>query len=288
MTVPQTDVRLDSSDRLERALRVVPVRPAGRRHAARVHRRRPDRAPDGGLPAGHARGGRGWRRRWMLWMVTLHPSVGGPAPADGAVLRRPAPPARRAGHPEPLVRAVRPHRLPAHLRAAGRPLAGGRGDRDRRPPRHRHLRRAAPGPEPAGGGRLSWSWWPSAPAWRSASAAGARSPPPRTSSASRSSSSSPRPTPSWRRRWPRTPSSRPGCWPRQGKRASRDERRRLAAEIHDTIAQGLAGIITQLQVVTSTTEARADRRRHLDNAPAWPGRAWPRRAARCRPSSRRR
>ncbi|MCX5204089.1 sensor histidine kinase [Streptomyces sp. NBC_00237] len=33
-----------------------------------------------------------------------------------------------------------------------------------------------------------------------------------------------------------------------------DERRRLAAEIHDTIAQGLAGIITQLQVVTSTTD----------------------------------
>ncbi|MFJ3904702.1 sensor histidine kinase [Streptomyces sp. NPDC090025] len=33
-----------------------------------------------------------------------------------------------------------------------------------------------------------------------------------------------------------------------------DERRRLAAEIHDTIAQGLAGIITQLQVVTVTTD----------------------------------
>ncbi|MGW7415739.1 sensor histidine kinase [Streptomyces sp. NPDC054863] len=33
-----------------------------------------------------------------------------------------------------------------------------------------------------------------------------------------------------------------------------DERRRLAAEIHDTIAQGLTGIIAQLQVVTSTTD----------------------------------
>ncbi|MFJ8073238.1 sensor histidine kinase [Streptomyces sp. NPDC096176] len=33
-----------------------------------------------------------------------------------------------------------------------------------------------------------------------------------------------------------------------------DERRRLAAEIHDTIAQGLAGIITQLQAVTSTDD----------------------------------
>ncbi|MGW7427355.1 sensor histidine kinase [Streptomyces sp. NPDC054813] len=31
-----------------------------------------------------------------------------------------------------------------------------------------------------------------------------------------------------------------------------DERRRLAAEIHDTIAQGLTGIIAQLQVVTNT------------------------------------
>jgi signal transduction histidine kinase len=33
-----------------------------------------------------------------------------------------------------------------------------------------------------------------------------------------------------------------------------DERRRLAAEIHDTIAQGLAGIITQLQAASDTTE----------------------------------
>ncbi|MGW0772843.1 sensor histidine kinase [Streptomyces sp. NPDC002835] len=33
-----------------------------------------------------------------------------------------------------------------------------------------------------------------------------------------------------------------------------DERGRLAAEIHDTIAQGLAGIITQLQVVASTDD----------------------------------
>jgi signal transduction histidine kinase len=33
-----------------------------------------------------------------------------------------------------------------------------------------------------------------------------------------------------------------------------DERRRLAAEIHDTIAQGLTGIIAQLQVVANTTD----------------------------------
>ncbi|MER7350885.1 sensor histidine kinase [Streptomyces aurantiacus] len=46
-----------------------------------------------------------------------------------------------------------------------------------------------------------------------------------------------------------------------------DERRRLAAEIHDTIAQGLAGIIAQLQVVANTPDpTRA--REHLDRAAA--------------------
>lgn len=46
-----------------------------------------------------------------------------------------------------------------------------------------------------------------------------------------------------------------------------DERRRLAAEIHDTIAQGLAGIIAQLQVVTASTEAEVART-HLERASA--------------------
>ncbi|MFG1812777.1 sensor histidine kinase [Kribbella sp. NPDC049174] len=36
-----------------------------------------------------------------------------------------------------------------------------------------------------------------------------------------------------------------------------DERRRLAAEIHDTIAQGLTGIIAQLQVVANTSDPAA-------------------------------
>jgi signal transduction histidine kinase len=44
-----------------------------------------------------------------------------------------------------------------------------------------------------------------------------------------------------------------------------DERRRLAAEIHDTLAQGLTGIIAQLQVVTSTDDP-AVARKHLDRA----------------------
>ncbi|MCX5109240.1 sensor histidine kinase [Streptomyces sp. NBC_00378] len=48
-----------------------------------------------------------------------------------------------------------------------------------------------------------------------------------------------------------------------------DERRRLAAEIHDTLAQGLAGIIAQLQVVTSIGDADpAQARVHLDRAAA--------------------
>ncbi|WP_405057791.1 sensor histidine kinase [Kribbella sp. NBC_01505] len=38
-----------------------------------------------------------------------------------------------------------------------------------------------------------------------------------------------------------------------------DERRRLAAEIHDTIAQGLTGIIAQLQVVSGTTDPEVAR-----------------------------
>ncbi|WP_189315106.1 sensor histidine kinase [Streptomyces brasiliensis] len=44
-----------------------------------------------------------------------------------------------------------------------------------------------------------------------------------------------------------------------------DERRRLAAEIHDTIAQGLTGIIAQLQVVTNIPDPDLARE-HLDRA----------------------
>ncbi|GGY79656.1 sensor histidine kinase [Streptomyces nitrosporeus] len=48
-----------------------------------------------------------------------------------------------------------------------------------------------------------------------------------------------------------------------------DERRRLAAEIHDTLAQGLAGIIAQLQAAASTGGGDpALARRHLDSAAA--------------------
>ncbi|MEV7195286.1 sensor histidine kinase [Streptomyces sp. NPDC093510] len=49
-----------------------------------------------------------------------------------------------------------------------------------------------------------------------------------------------------------------------------DERRRLAAEIHDTIAQGLTGIIAQLQVVAGAQDAGevTPAREHLDRAAA--------------------
>jgi signal transduction histidine kinase len=45
-----------------------------------------------------------------------------------------------------------------------------------------------------------------------------------------------------------------------------DERQRMAREIHDTIAQGLIGIITQLEALAQASERPTDRRRHLDNA----------------------
>jgi signal transduction histidine kinase len=44
-----------------------------------------------------------------------------------------------------------------------------------------------------------------------------------------------------------------------------DERERLAGEIHDTLAQGLIGIITQLQAAEQTG-AEGNRHRHLDTA----------------------
>ncbi|MFJ4701123.1 sensor histidine kinase [Streptomyces sp. NPDC088768] len=46
-----------------------------------------------------------------------------------------------------------------------------------------------------------------------------------------------------------------------------DERRRLAAEIHDTLAQGLTGVITQLQAATASAEPGAARA-HIDRAAA--------------------
>ncbi len=46
-----------------------------------------------------------------------------------------------------------------------------------------------------------------------------------------------------------------------------DERRRLAAEIHDTLAQGLTGIITQLQASLDTADERAARG-HVEQAVA--------------------
>ncbi|MDG4794184.1 histidine kinase [Micromonospora sp. WMMD1082] len=45
-----------------------------------------------------------------------------------------------------------------------------------------------------------------------------------------------------------------------------DERQRMAREIHDTLAQGLTGIITQLEAAEQSRDRSADWRRHVDNA----------------------
>jgi signal transduction histidine kinase len=45
-----------------------------------------------------------------------------------------------------------------------------------------------------------------------------------------------------------------------------EERQRMAREIHDTIAQGLTGIITQLEAADQSRERSEDRDRHLENA----------------------
>jgi signal transduction histidine kinase len=45
-----------------------------------------------------------------------------------------------------------------------------------------------------------------------------------------------------------------------------DERQRMAREIHDTLAQGLTGIITQLEAAERVREHPGQRQRHLDQA----------------------
>jgi signal transduction histidine kinase len=45
-----------------------------------------------------------------------------------------------------------------------------------------------------------------------------------------------------------------------------DERQRMAREIHDTLAQGLAGILTQLQAAEQTLDTPSVFRRHMTNA----------------------
>ena len=45
-----------------------------------------------------------------------------------------------------------------------------------------------------------------------------------------------------------------------------DERQRMAGEIHDTLAQGLVGIITQLEAAAQATRSPGERQRHTDAA----------------------
>ena len=62
-----------------------------------------------------------------------------------------------------------------------------------------------------------------------------------------------------------------------------DERQRMAREIHDTIAQGLTGIITQLEAADQARDRPGRPRPPPRRTPSgWPARAWPRRAGRSR------
>ena len=60
------------------------------------------------------------------------------------------------------------------------------------------------------------------------------------------------------------------CSSRRGRRRTLDQRRRMAREIHDTLAQGLTGIVTQLQAAdqaaSRTPGEPTGRRRHVDAA----------------------
>ena len=62
-----------------------------------------------------------------------------------------------------------------------------------------------------------------------------------------------------------------------------DERQRMAREIHDTLAQGLTGIITQLQAADRAADSPEPWQRHMDQAQAaGPGQPRARPAVRCR------
>ena len=53
-----------------------------------------------------------------------------------------------------------------------------------------------------------------------------------------------------------------------------DERQRMAREIHDTIAQGLTGIVTQLEAAEQARDRPDDWQRHVrQRRSAWPARA---------------
>ena len=72
---------------------------------------------------------------------------------------------------------------------------------------------------------------------------------------------SPRPTRGSKPRSRRTPGSKRSSSRRRARPAC-DERQRMAREIHDTLAQGLTGIVTQLQAADRASSAES-RQRHL-------------------------
>jgi Histidine kinase len=63
-----------------------------------------------------------------------------------------------------------------------------------------------------------------------------------------------------------------------------EERQRLAREIHDTLAQGLTGVVTQLEAAEAAIQDRPEAARGTWTRPvAWPARAWARPGSRCTP-----
>src|ERR1017187_7858931 len=65
-----------------------------------------------------------------------------------------------------------------------------------------------------------------------------------------------------------------------------DERQRMAREIHDTLAQGLTGIITQLEAAGQAGKSAEQWRHHSTPRSGWRGRACRKPGDRCTPYSR--
>src|ERR1041384_567770 len=67
-------------------------------------------------------------------------------------------------------------------------------------------------------------------------------------------------------RWEHTPARHAQLLVRSREAGVLDERQRMAREIHDTLAQGLVGILTQLQAAEQASDEPAVSHRHVANA----------------------
>jgi signal transduction histidine kinase len=239
---------------LREGLRSGALRPPGRRDPAE-----PDPAgPDHQGPAGHRRAG-GTRRG--LAALHVQPAAAAVAAAhrrDGRLLRRDAGLGHRAHHALLVLRRVRGHRTdPAFLH-----LAHGAGLRRR----GRHLggdlhgARRPPGADRRSGLRLDLHHRPADRADRllqlhgdEADAGGPAAP-----GAARAA----------RGRLEENAGLHAQLLAQAREAGVLDERQRMAREIHDTLAQGLTGIITQLEATERAGRRPEQWRRHLDQARA--------------------